>query len=77
VRYRQRAQRQGDIIVFTLAVPSPPLILREFAGFILGGRCQNTDLQSHFLPPQTCKWVSGNPKTGIAEVSTTSCASRT
>ena len=66
MRYRQRAQRQGDIIVFTLAVPSPPLILREFAGFILGGRCQNTDLQSHFLPPQTCKWVSGNPKTGIA-----------
>jgi hypothetical protein len=38
VRYRQRAQRQGDIIVFTLAVPSPPLILREFASFIFWGQ---------------------------------------
>jgi hypothetical protein len=31
-----------------------------------GGLCQNVDLWSYFLPPRVYKWVSGNPKTGIA-----------
>jgi len=44
VGHRQRTQRQGDIIVFTLAVPSLLPILRELVGFILRGLCQNADL---------------------------------
>jgi len=34
---RQRTQRQGDMIVFALAVLSLFPILREAAGFIVGG----------------------------------------
>jgi hypothetical protein len=37
VSHSQRTQRQGDIIVFTLAVPSLLLTLKEFIGFILEG----------------------------------------
>ena len=66
--YRQRMQRQGDIIVSTLAMPSQLCILREFVGFVLGGLMPKCRSVIHFSPPRTYKSMPHNPKTGIAVV---------
>jgi hypothetical protein len=68
VGYRQRMQRQGDIIVSTLAMPSQLCILREFVGFVLGGLMPKCRSVIHFSPPRTYKSMPHNPKTGIAVV---------
>jgi hypothetical protein len=63
---RQRTQHQGDIIVFTLAVPSPPLILREFASFIFWGQMPKRRSVVPFSAPADLQLKKGDEPEGSA-----------
>jgi hypothetical protein len=66
-------RRQGDTIVFTLAVPSLLLILREFASFTFLGQMPKRRPVVPFSAPADLQWVSYNPKTGIAACAVPFC----
>jgi hypothetical protein len=55
-------QRQGDVIVFTLAMPSQLCILREFAGFILGAYAKTSICGPIFCPRGSINGCRAIPK---------------